>query len=104
MKVRVSTAPEAREQARIVARWWRANRPTAARLFREELVQALRLLAEAPEIGRIYDHPGIPGLRRLVLQATAYHVYYVYDAARREVIVLAVWSARRGEGPSLRPR
>ncbi len=40
-----------------------------------------------------------PGVRRLLLRATRYHVYY---RVRDETLeVLAVWHATRGTGPGL---
>jgi plasmid stabilization system protein ParE len=40
------------------------------------------------------------GLRRILLRATRYHVYYVSNA--ETVLILAVWSAVRGAGPDLK--
>ena len=99
----VRTTPQADEQAAHADGWWRENRQAAAAMFTDELVIALELLASTPEIGRRYRRAGIPGLRRLLMPGTSYHAYYVYDADADEVVVLAVWSAVRGRGPSLRP-
>ena len=71
-------------------------------LFVEELSGALDLLTRAPDVGRRYLHAGIPGLRRLLLPATRYHVYYVHEGD--VCVVLAVWSALRGRPPQLRGR
>ena len=101
MKVRVWTSPQADEQAIEAATWWRVNRPASPGLFRAELARGLQLLAEAPDVGRRYPHPDIPGLRRLLLSDTRYHVYYVHEADRGEVVVLAIRSAVRGRGPRL---
>jgi plasmid stabilization system protein ParE len=65
------------------------------------LVGALELLAEAPAIGRRHSHPDIPGLRRLLLPGTRYHIYYVHEAERDAMVILAIWSAVRGRGPAL---
>jgi plasmid stabilization system protein ParE len=69
-------------------------------LFTEELAAAFRLLSAAPAVGRRYEARSIPGLRRMMLPSTRYHVYYVHDPERAEVKVLAVWSAR-GTAPPL---
>jgi len=44
---------------------------------------------------------GVPGLRRLLLPRSRYHVCYVHDSENDEVAILAVWSAVRGRGPKL---
>jgi len=97
---RVLLVPEAREQARVIAAWWRENRPQAPRLFEEELSHALALLAGASKVGHPYPHPRRRGVRRLLLRSTRYHVYYRTQGD--EVVVLAIWSALRGTGPDLR--
>ena len=97
----VVTTPAADENIRHVDDWWMEHRPLSPHLFREELAEGLALLADAPEVGRRYAHRGIPGLRRIVLRATRYHAYYVYDG--RLVTVLSVWSSLRRRGPKLAP-
>ena len=102
MKARVGTAPQAEAQARSAQEWWKRNRPAAPDLFTQELNRALELLGDAPDIGARYRQAGITGLRRLILPATRHHVYYVHDAEKAEVLVLAIWSAVRGRRPPLR--
>jgi plasmid stabilization system protein ParE len=58
------------------------------------------MIGHAPHVGRLYRQSPIAGARRLLLEGTRYHVYYV--ARADEVRVLAVWNARRGVGPPLR--
>jgi len=96
LSVRVWSTPEADAQARAAAAWWRENRQASADLFYRELFGAVDLLATVPEIGRSYPEAGVPGLRRLLLPRTRYHVY---DADQGEVAILAVWSAIRGPMP-----
>jgi plasmid stabilization system protein ParE len=103
MSVVIRTTPEADAQALRVAEWWRTNRPAAADLFAEELAGAFDLLARAPDIGRRYRRVGIPGLRRVLLPATRYHVYYVHSRDEATCIVLAIWGATRGRPLRLRP-
>ena len=102
MKASVRTQPEADEQARAIEDWWRVNRPAAPNLFTHELAAAFALLSGAPLAGRRYSARSIPGLRRVMLPSSRYHVYYVYDGEHGEVNVLAIWSAVRGKGPPLR--
>jgi plasmid stabilization system protein ParE len=87
-----------REVARIDT-WWRENRTAAPDLFLDELVETTRRLARTPHIGAAYRQHGAPELRRVLMQATRFHVYYHYNAARGEVVVVSVWSALRGRGP-----
>lgn len=60
------------------------------------------MLEENPESGRLFPRPDAPGLRVVVLRRTRYLVYYVHDAAQGEVLIAAVWSGLRGEGPPIR--
>ncbi len=52
-----------------------------------------------PSVGRVASHPEVKGLRRILLRAARYHVYYVTDADT--VFVVALWSAVKGTGPDL---
>lgn len=52
-----------------------------------------------PLSGKVYRVGRVKGIRRVILRATRYHVYYCAD--RDTVTVLAVWSAVRGRGPSM---
>ena len=55
--------------------------------------------AMMPTLGATVRGERAPGLRRVLLRRTRYHVYY---RARGEVLeVLAVWHASRGAGPGL---
>lgn len=95
MKVELSDEAKA-EVARVDA-WWRQNRPAAQDLFLDELAQALVALVDAPAIGTHYEPR--PGVRRLLLKRSHYHLYFVEQADR--VFVVAVWSTYRGRGPRL---
>ena len=99
MKLRVT--PEAEAQIAEIDRWWRENRLAAPDLFMDELAVAFDLIARLPGAGRRHRTAGVPGLRRLLLRATRYHVYYA-PVDERTLFVLAVWSAVRGSGPDLR--
>ena len=102
MRVRIRTTPQAEAQALAAATWWRKNRPAAPNLFTNEMAGAFDLLAGAPEIGHRYPDSRVPGVRRLLLPGTRYHLYYVYDQEASECVILAVWSAVRGRAPRLR--
>ena len=100
MTARVRTTARADRQILQAGAWWRGNRPAAPNLLTSEIAAAFSLLENAADIASRYRRRGIPGLRRLLLPRTRYHVYYVHDPTG-EVLVLAVWSAVRGRGPPL---
>jgi len=77
--------------------WWREHRPSAPRLFEEELSSALATLAALPLAGNSYANPRVSDARRYLLRATRYHVYYRIEADT--VLVLSIWSAVRGSRP-----
>lgn len=66
--------------------WWFENRDHSA-LFASELEKAVEILA-----------PGVPDLRRLYIRKLGCHLYYTFDAD--DVIIRAVWGARRERGPT----
>lgn len=81
----------AREKA-----WWLENREHTE-VFAEELEQALKIVAMLPGAGTVYARSPIPGVRRVYLRRVALHLYYTFDGS--EVIVRALWGARRERGP-----
>lgn len=95
--MKVELSDEARAAAGRADAWWRENRPAAPDLFANELDQALLALDGSPGVGLRYDPK--PGVRRLLLRRTGYHLYFLAEADR--VFVVAVWSAYRGRGPEL---
>ena len=100
MSFRVNVAPSAREQVRSIGLWWLTHREKAPTLFEDELARALTLLAEAPQLGaRVRSRRA--EVRRLLLRASGYHVYYAVDLQAEVVEVLAVWHGARGRGPRL---
>jgi plasmid stabilization system protein ParE len=96
--VKVELSDEADEQVREIDAWWRENRRAAPNLFTDELDRALLALGEIPTLGTIYQ-TGTRSVRRLLLRRTHYHLYFVQETER--VNVLAVWSAFRGRAPRL---
>jgi plasmid stabilization system protein ParE len=106
MTTRLRVLGPAQRQATQAASWWRTNRPSSRGLFRRELASAFDLLVSSPEMGTPYDDADVPGLRRVLLPETRYHVYYVYHADLNQILVLGIWSVLRGHSPpwSERPR
>lgn len=102
MTIEIRVSPQAVEQAKAAQQWWETNRAAAPSLLHDELAAGLELLAQLPEIGPPYPNERVPGVRRLLLRKCQYHIYYVYDAGGPGlVVVLALWSSRRGRGPEL---
>ena len=81
----------AREKA-----WWLENREHTE-VLAEELEQGLKIVAMLPGAGTVYARSPIPGVRRIYLRRVALHLYYTFDDG--EVIVRALWGARRERGP-----
>jgi plasmid stabilization system protein ParE len=79
--------------------WWFENRADTD-AFATEVEDALRILALFPGIGTLYTAAGVSGLRRLYLRKIDCHLYYTFD--EREVIVRALWGARRRRGPRIK--
>jgi plasmid stabilization system protein ParE len=76
--------------------WWQANRDHQD-LFATELEKALEILALLPGAGTPYTQTGVPDLRRLYIRRLGCHLYYTFDADN--VIIRALWGARRERGP-----
>ena len=100
MSLPVRTTPEVDAQIREIDGWWREHRPGAPDLFHQELARSFDLVGRMPLIGRPYRRSPVAGTRRVLLERTHYHVYYLVGP--EDVRVLAVWHARRGAGPPLR--
>lgn len=96
MRVELSAEAEGRHVQGIDTSW-RENRPGAPDLFTNELEAALLTLELAPAPGARYEPK--PPVRRVLLRRTHHHLYFIEDGVR--VLVLAVWSAFRGQGPQL---
>ena len=99
MSLPVRATPEAEAQIREINRWWRENRPGSPNLFADELADSFELVSGAPFAGRPYRNAVLMGTRRFLLTETGFHVYYLPRGD--QVVVLAVWHARRGVGPHL---
>ena len=75
--------------------WWRENRGAAPRLLDEELRGVLAVVAAAPTLGALARDARLPGVRRILLRRTRYHVYYRVEATSGRLEILALWHARR---------
>lgn len=91
----------AAEQAQVVNHWWMKERPSAPDLFSDELTHAVERLTSMPGSGAVFDSTSVLGARRILLPRCGYHVYYMLDSKKREVLIRAVWHSARGNGPTL---
>lgn len=79
--------------------WWRVNRTAAPDLFMVELEQSVSIIQAAPALGAPARSVRLPGVRRVLMRRTRYHLYYRVVGDRLDV--LAVWHTSRGAGPDL---
>jgi plasmid stabilization system protein ParE len=86
----------AREHVRLLKQWWEEN-SVRPEILDQDLSEALRMLSSVPGIGKPYPSAPFPGVRRLYLERLMSHLYYTYD--EHEVVLRALWHARRGSGP-----
>ena len=77
--------------------WWRENRPAAPGAVREDLASALELLSVQPGLGRWVENARLAGTRRIQLDRVHYHLYF--RVTGEELVILAFWHSKRGEGP-----
>jgi len=59
------------------------------------------LAARAPTVGQRHPSDALPDVCRIGMQRTRFHLYYV--VRDDSLVVVAVWSAVRGHGPTLSP-
>ena len=97
MKRQLRVSRRATRQIEAAASWWRENRPLHPMLFESEFRQALSRIKMFPDVFAPLDEPRLPGLRRLLLSQSRYHVYWTTSDDAIEII--AVWHLSRGTGP-----
>jgi plasmid stabilization system protein ParE len=97
-RVRFTTTAE--EHVRREKTWWLENR-IHTEIFATELEEAVKVLAVLPGAGTPYPDADVVGLRRIYLRKIACHIYYTFD--HEDVLVRALWGARRGRGPGNEP-
>jgi plasmid stabilization system protein ParE len=100
--MRVVATSEALAQLENRKKWWRENRPATADLFDQEFLDAVALISERPELFPSYRKIGDTGIRRVLMEKTACHLYYEVDEEAGVVRILSAWAAVRGMPPSLK--
>lgn len=97
MTLRVKISARATFHIDNAAQWWAENRPAAPGAVRQDIGEALSLLAKQPGIGAAYDGAKAKGVRRLLVGRIRYFIYYRPTSDTLEV--LAVWHVSRGKQP-----
>ena len=92
----------AQNHVRLLRRWWSEKNSTHPEILQQDLDQAIGTLSILPGIGVRYPSAPIPGVRRLYLERLTSHLYYTYD--EHEIVIRALWHARRGSGPEFGSR
>jgi addiction module RelE/StbE family toxin len=85
MKLRFT--PRAVVDITAIADYIRERNPEAARRVRAELLGSLQNLLIFPLIGR---QQAVKEVRKLVLRQYPYLIYYSYDAAHQEIVILSI--------------
>ncbi len=99
MRIPVFVTNRARLQLEVIDSWWRAHRSYAPELLTEEFLALADLLSVLPGSGQKYLTRGELVVRRSLLRATRYHVYF--RSLEDRVVIVSIWSAVRGTGPDL---
>jgi hypothetical protein len=97
--LKVELSDEAKLQAREENAWWRKNRD-AKGLFTEELRAARKTLRDGPK-HQVYAYIDGEPVRRMLLEKTRCHVYYLILERKNLVRVVAVWGARTRPWPEV---
>ena len=81
--------------------WWSAHRPSAPKALVRDLRQALRAIAEQPNVGRRVKGVQFENVRRVHLTRIRYYLYYRLNVDDDTVEILALWHSSRGSDPPL---
>lgn len=85
--MRLRLTPRARDDLVDIADYLGLRNPTAARRVREAIFDGVRLLKAFPQMGRQQKPEGV---RKLVTRRYHYLIYYTFDVAADEVVVLTI--------------
>lgn len=98
--MRVILSKRAEKSAlRIDARWQRrADDPD---VFFVEMAQAVRFLENVNTPGTPFPTPKRPHLKRILLEKSKCHIYFVVDQERDVLTIVDVWNGQRGGPPKL---
>jgi plasmid stabilization system protein ParE len=97
----VIISPTAGRHIKDAAAWWAEKRPAAPDVFKDELNQALNLIAAHPSVGMRAANVKLSGVRRILLGRARYHIFYRLSSDGKTVGILALWNSRRGSAPPI---
>lgn len=95
MGYQVALSPSARGDLRDIVRYISIDSPERALAFGQRLIEAVKHLADHPELGRVVPEMGVSTVREIVVQP--YRVIYVVDHGDCRVDVARFWHAARGK-------
>jgi hypothetical protein len=82
-------------------KWWRVNRTAAPNAIRQELQRVFSLIASHQHVGGRATNVRLPNVRRIYLPRIKYHLYFHVVEVPTRIQVVALWHARRGDGPPI---
>ncbi len=93
--------PEADEQVERIDLEWREHARTNPDLFVEDLDIAQHKAMRMKDMYQLYRWVHGEAIRRVLMPRAKHHLYYFYEADADQVVVVAVWGAKRKAGPPL---
>ena len=99
MKIRITKRAE-KDAARIDARW-REKKDKSPELFAQEFRAAVERLRIVRNAGTPFPTESRPTLRRVLMERSQYHVYFVVYEQLQEIRIMVIWGARRRRPPKL---
>jgi plasmid stabilization system protein ParE len=98
--VRVEISKRAQRSIERIDTDWR-QRADYPEIFREEMEELIEHLETVSNPGTPCNSQTRSGLRRMLLDKTKCHVYFVVNERRQWLEVLEVWDGRRKRSPKL---
>ena len=99
MTYAIRISPRAARQIEQASDWWNQNRSAAPNLFSLELERGFLALSSFPRAGEGVTHSRIPDLRRILLSAVQFHLYYTIAEDEAIVEILELWHTSRKPRP-----
>ena len=92
--------PQAQADLEVLQEWWKRERPAARFDLKRAYQEAMGRLLENPGMGRPYQHRRVKNVRSFALHPrTPYRIFYAVTDS--QLVVLAIWSSLRRQGPAL---
>lgn len=98
--MRVFFTPRARAALERMARRWRAT-ARVPEVLDEDIAMVVERLTTSPTSGVVARRSARRTVFRVSTERTRLFVFYVVDEAKKEVVILQLWSQLRGVQPRL---